>query len=345
MQRRSHLLALGVCGALAAPTAAAQDLTVVSWGGSYQDAQRQVYFEPFAAETGTRIVEDTWDGGIGVIRARVEGGDAGWDVVQVETEELLIGCEEGLLQPIDWERIGPEDEFIPGAVHECGVGTIVWSTVLAYDAERLDEAPTSWADFFDLEAFPGKRGLRRGPKFALEFALIADGVAPEEVYDVLRTEDGVERAFAKLETIKPEVIWWEAGAQPPQLLAAGEVAMTSVYNGRLTAPRQEGRDFRIVWDGSIYAIDYWVILEGSNSVDEAYEFIRFASQPEHQKDLPQTIDYGVTHIAAAEVIDPEILPWLPTAPDNLAVAIEIDEEFWVENIDRLNERFNRWVAR
>jgi putative spermidine/putrescine transport system substrate-binding protein len=342
----SSRMALALIGGLAlAGAAEAQQLTVVSWGGAYQDAQREVYFEPFTAATGIRIVEDTWDGGVGVIRARVEGGDAGWDVVQVETEELIIGCEEGLYEPIDWSRIGDPGDFIPGTHHECGVGTIVWSTVLAYDADRLDPGPRSWADFFDLEAFPGQRGLRRGPKYALEFALMADGVPAFEVYDVLRTEEGVERAFAKLDTIRDSVVWWEAGAQPPQMLAAGDVVMTTVYNGRLTAPRREGRNFVPVWDGSIYALDYWVILAGSPHVDEAYEFIGFASQPEHQKGLPTTIDYGVTHVAAAGVIDPDILVNLPTAPENLAGAIEIDEEFWVESIDRLSERFNRWVAR
>ena len=191
--RRRGLVALGLGGGLvlAALPAAGQDVVVVSWGGAYQDAQRQVYFEPFTQASGIRVVEDTWDGGVGVLRARVEGGDPGWDVVQVETEELLIGCEEGLLVPIDWSRIGDQGDLIPGAAHECGVGTIVWSTVLAYDAARLAEAPTGWADFFDLARFPGKRALRKGPKYALEFALIADGVPAGEVYDALRTEAGV----------------------------------------------------------------------------------------------------------------------------------------------------------
>lgn len=337
--------ALAAVGLTAASGAAARDFTVVSWGGSYQDAQRAIYFEPFAAESGTALLEDVWNGGVGAIRAKVEGGASDWDVVQVETEELVIGCEEGLYELLDWDRLDLSGALIPGAEHECGAGTIVWSTVMAYDAGRLSEGPSSWADFWDLEAFPGKRGLRRGPQYALEFALQADGVPVEEVYEVLGTPEGVDRAFAKLDEIKGEVVWWEAGAQPPQLLAAGEVVMTSAYNGRISAANTtDGRNFRIVWPGSLYSIDYWVILAGSPHVDTAHDFIAFASDPERQALLPPQVPYGVTHLDAAGSIPAEVLPDVPTAPENLAVAGELDSEFWVDNIERLTERFNSWLA-
>ena len=121
------LAAASAC-ALAAGAAAAADLTVTSFGGAYQDAQRKVYFEPFKQATGLDLVEDVWNGGVGAIRAKVEGGGQEWDVVQVEAEELVIGCEEGLYEPIDWEALGGKDQFIEAAVDDCGVGTIVWST-------------------------------------------------------------------------------------------------------------------------------------------------------------------------------------------------------------------------
>jgi putative spermidine/putrescine transport system substrate-binding protein len=339
-------LAAGGAFVLAAGAAAAADLTVTSWGGSYQDAQREVFFEPFKQATGINLIEDNWNGGVGAIRAKVEGGGHEWDVVQVEAEELVLGCEEGLYEPIDWDAVGGKDQFIDAAVSDCGVGTIVWTTAIAYDGDKITaDAPQSWADFWDTEKYPGKRGLRRGPKYNLEFALMADGVDPAEVYDVLRTPEGVERAFAKLDEIKDEVIWWEAGAQPPQLLASGEVIMTSAYNGRISAANQgEGRNFKVVWPQSIYAVDSWVILRGSPNKDAALQFIAFASQPEHQSNLPKAIAYGVTNKAAADQIDKAILADLPTAPENLAGAIELDTEYWVENIDRLMERFTAWAA-
>jgi putative spermidine/putrescine transport system substrate-binding protein len=342
----SGLVAAAVLGGAAVAPASAQDLTVTSWGGSYQDAQREIYFEPFKQETGINLVEDVWNGGVGAIRAKVEGGGQEWDVVQVEAEELVLGCEEGLYELIDWEAIGGQDQFIDAAINECGVGTIVWSTAIAYDSDKIkDKQPQSWADFWDTETWPGKRGFRRGPKYTLEFALMADGVPPEEVYELLATEDGVNRAFAKLDEIKGDIIWWEAGAQPIQLLGSGEVVMTSAYNGRISAAnKEENRNFHVVWPGSIYSVDSWVILANSPNKEQALEFITFASQPQHQKNLPQSIAYGVTNKAAAEQIDEALLKDLPTAPENLQQSIELDTEFWVNNIEPLTERFTAWQA-
>ena len=333
-------------GALATPALA--DLTIASWGGSYQDAQRTLYFEPFAEERGISIIEDDFVGGIGGLRAQVTGGAPHWNIVQVESEELILGCEEGLFVLIDYDMLEyDEDDFIEGAATECGVGNIVWSKVLGYDADRIEgDTPESWADFWDLETWPGQRGLRRGAQYNLEFALMADGVPADEVYDLLRTEEGVDRAFEKLDEIRDDVTWWEAGAQPLQMLASGEVALTSVYNGRLTGSnRAEGTNFAGVWPGSIYAIDSWVILEGTPDVELAHDFISFASHPERQAQLPEYIAYGATHAGADEYISDEDAPHLPTTPENLEVAIEFDTEFWVENIEALNERFDRWAAR
>ncbi|MDX6749130.1 ABC transporter substrate-binding protein [Geminicoccaceae bacterium 1502E] len=343
--------ALAVAGATAlglvfSAAAEARDLTVVSWGGAYQDAQKKVYFQPFEKTTGIKLIEDSWNGGVGTLRAKVEGGATDWDVVQVEAEELVLGCEEGLFEPMEWEAIGGEDAFIKPAVHECGVGTIVWTTGLSYDADKLgDNPPKSWADFFDTKTWPGKRSLRKGPKYALEFALLADGVEPDKIYEVLATEEGVDRAFKKLDTIKGDMVWWEAGAQPVQLLAAGDVVMTSAYNGRVSAANvNENRNFKIVWPGSIYSVDSWVILRDSPNKEQALKFIAFTSEPEHQKDLPPLVPYGVTNKGSSELIDPTVLKDVPTAPENLEVAFELDTEFWVENIEALNTRFNAWVA-
>ena len=338
--------AAGLVLSLAAAEAAARDLTIVSFGGSYQDAQKKIYFEPFAAKLGKPVLDESWDGGIGVLAAKVKAGEANWDVVQVETEELELGCMDGFYEKIDWDKMGGKDKFLDAAVHDCGVGTIVWSTLISYDADRLkDEVPTSWADFWDTEKFPGKRGMRRIVKYTLEFALMADGVKPAEVYDVLRTPEGVDRAFAKLDEIKSDIVWWEAGAQPLQLLASGEVVMTTAYNGRITGiNRTEGKNFKVVWPGSIYAIDSWVILKDSPNKDAGIKFIAFAGDAGRQAKLPPMVPYGVTNKGAGALIDPAVLPDVPTAPENLEVGIAIDTEFWVDNIETLTERFNAWVA-
>ncbi|AWK88878.1 ABC transporter substrate-binding protein [Azospirillum thermophilum] len=328
-----------------APAASARDLTVVSWGGAYQEAQKKVYFEPFKA-TGTAMNDESWDGGIGVLRAKVQGGNATWDVVQVESEELALGCEEGLFEKINYSRIGGEGQYLPATVNPCGVGAIVYDFVLGYDKDKLKEAPKSWADFFDTKKFPGKRGLRQGAKTTLEIALMADGVAPADVYKVLATDAGVERAFKKLDTIKNDIVWWKAGAQPPQLLASGEVAMTSVYNGRIDAANKtEKKNFGMVWNGALFTIDSWVILKGSPNAEAAYKFLDFVGKAENQAKLSENIAYGTSNKNAPAKIAPAILADLPTAPANMKNAVEIDTNFWLENIDRLTERFNKWAAK
>lgn len=349
MKQRLNVATLALAavlgGTVAAGGAAARDLTVVSWGGAYQDAQRQVYFEPFKQATGKALLEDSYNGGLAKIKSMVETNTVTWDVIQVEAPELVRGCEEGLFETVDWSKVGGKGNFIPAAVSDCGVGTIVWSVVLAYDGARLKDGPKSWADLFDAQKFPGKRALRKGAKFTLEIALLADGVAPADVYETLGTSEGVDRAFRKLDTIKSHIQWWEAGAQPPEWLAAGDVIMSSAYNGRITAANKEGKNFKIVWDGQIYALDSWAVVKGSENADAALEFIEFASRPENQKNLPPIIPYGPTHVKAVAQTDPKVVPDLPTAPANLENGLANNTEFWVEYEEELNERFNAWAAR
>jgi len=347
MFRRTVLT--GTLGAAALPVAAraqGRDLTVVSWGGAYQDAQREVFFRPFQQQTRTRMLEETWDGGIGVLRGRVTSGANTWDVVQVESEELLLGADEGLFEPMDWAAIGGRDAYIPQAVNDFGVGAILYSFILAFDRARMPQGPATWAEFFDTARFPGKRGLRRGPKTTLEIALMADGVPPDQVYAALGTPAGLDRAFRRLDAIKGDLAWWERGAQPAQWLAAGDVAMTTAYNGRIAAANAtDGRNFAIIWAGNLYTIDSWVIMKGSPNRARALEFLKFAGQPEVQAGLPPKIPYGMTARGVNERLPAALLAELPTAPANIATALQISDRFWVDNLDRLTQRFNTWVAR
>ncbi|MDQ1078409.1 ABC transporter substrate-binding protein [Pseudoroseomonas cervicalis] len=348
MLRRQFGAVLALGATLLAGGAAAQqrDLTVVSWGGAYQDAQRDIFFRPFQQQTNTRLLEETWDGGVGVLRAKIQSGANNWDVVQVESEELLLGCEEGLFERMDFSAIGGRDHFIPQAVSDCGVGNILYSFVLAYDRARMPDGPRNWADFFDTTRFPGKRALRRGPKVTLEIALLADGVPPGEVYRVLGTPAGVDRAFRRLDALKPYIVWWERGSQPAQLLASGEVAMTNAYNGRITAANQnDGRNFGIAWANNLFTLDSWVIMKGSPNRQRALDFIRFVSQPQLQAQLPPRIPYGPTARGAQDGLPAEVLANLPTTPANAEGALQISDQFWLDNLDRLNQRFNNWVSR
>lgn len=329
-----------------ATSAAARDLTVVAWGGSTQEAQRKLYYEPFMKQTGIKLLEDSWSGGIGILRTKIQGGNSNWDVVQVEVDELGLGCTEGLYEKMDWKLLGGQDKFLKEAVHECGVGSALWSTAITYDADKLKEGPKNWADFWDVKKFPGKRALRKGAKYTLEFALMADGVPKEEVYKVLRTPAGVERAFKKLDELKPHIVWWTAGGQPLQLLASGEVVMTTAYTSRpYFARRQEKKNYNVVWNQSIYAIDFWVVLKGSPNRDNAFKLVEFITRPEQQRGYPTLAGSSPTNLEAIKGVDADVAPLVAGYPANREVAMLIDSDYWTDNADQLTQRFNAWASR
>ncbi|WP_342666315.1 ABC transporter substrate-binding protein [Muricoccus aerilatus] len=321
--------------------AQARDLTVVSWGGAYQDAQREVMFRPFQRATGQRLLEETWDGGMEVLRDHQ--ATARWDLVQVEGDELELGCEEGLLEPISPEQVGGAERYIPGTLSRCGVGTILYGFVLAY--RRSDLVPEGWADFFDTGRFPGPRAMRRGAKTTLEIALLSDGVAPAAVYPALATAAGVDRAFRRLGAIRPVLRWWDQGSEPPRLLATGDAAMAVSYNGRIdVANRDDAADLGTVWAGQLIAQDSWAIMRGSPNRERALAFLRFVGDPAIQAGLPPRIPYGVTARGAEDGLPDDVLANLPTAPDNARDALRIDDAFWRLHLDRLERRFQAWLA-
>ena len=351
MRRRDWLKAalatslVGIAGCRG--SAKERPLTVVGWGGSSQEADRKAYYAPFTRATGIPLQEDSWHGGLGVIRTKVLGGDSSWDVVAVETEDLILGCEEGLFEPIEWSALGGRDAFLPAAVHDCGVGSMVWSYLIGFDGDRIrGEGPRNWADFWDVGRFPGRRGMRRTPKYSLEIALLADGVPPAQVYAELRRPEGVDRAFRKLAELKPQVIWWSSTSQVPDLLGSGEVAMSVTSPGRLVvANRTEKRNFKTSWDGNIYAVDYWTILRNSPRKREALELLRFVTRPENQIRLAELIPTGLTNRRAVETVDPRYRYETPSDPRNMTNALELNANFWVEYGDQLTQRFNAWLAR
>jgi putative spermidine/putrescine transport system substrate-binding protein len=327
----------------AALPALAQQITVVNFGGANANAQKKAFYEPFEKK-GTKVVGVEYNGEQAKIKAMVETKNVTWDVVEVESPDVARGCDEGLFEPMDWSKVGPKADFVPAAVTECGVGVFVWSTVMAYDSAKLKTAPKTWADFWDVQKFPGKRGLRKGARYNLEFALMADGVKPADVYKALATKDGADRAFKKLTALKPSIQWWEAGAQPPQFLVAGDVVMSTAYNGRIDAANREGRKLAITWTGGIYDLDYWVIPKGTPNKAKALEFIAFASTPEAQAEYAKNIAYGPTNTKALAKLDAKVLADLPTAPANAKDALQFNIKFWADQGEQLEKRFAAWAA-
>ncbi|MGL5184426.1 ABC transporter substrate-binding protein, partial [Herbaspirillum huttiense] len=239
-----------------------------------------------------------------------------------------------------------KDDYIPEAtVSECGMGAFVWSTVLAYNADKLKTAPTGWADFWDTKKYPGKRGMKKSAQYNLEFALMADGVPTKDVYKVLATKEGVDRAFKKLDQLKPNIQWWDAGALPAQFLASGDVVMANAYNGRIDAAQREGKNLKVVWAGSVYTLDYWVIPKGSPNKALAEKFINFVSQPENQKVYANNIAYGPVNKGALKMLDAKTLGNLPTSPANAKDAVQLSLQFWTDHGEELEQRFAAWIAK
>jgi putative spermidine/putrescine transport system substrate-binding protein len=336
-------LMIAVAAVMAIPAMAQSQITVVNFGGANGAAQKKAYFEPFE-KTGTKVVQVEYNGEQAKIKAMVEAKKVTWDVVEVESPDINRGCDEGLFEKLDWSKLPPKSDFQPAAVHECGVGAFVWSTVMAYNADKLKTPPVTWADFWDVKKFPGKRGMRKGPRYNLEFALMADGVAPADVYKVLATKDGADRAFKKMTELKPNIQFWEAGAQPPQFLVAGDVAITTAYNGRIDAAQREGKNLGITWTGGIYDLDFWVMPKGTPNKAAAEKFIAMAASVEEQAEYTKHISYGPTNNKALAKIDPKILAMLPTSPANSKTALQFNISFWADQGEALEKRFAAWAA-
>lgn len=360
---RLLLVAIAALPLLAAPLAAQgeeQSITVVSWGGAYARSSVKAFHERFVAETGIQVKLDEYNGGLAQVRAQVETGNVTWDVVDMEAGDTLLGCDEGLLEPIAYSDLPPapdgtpaEQDFISGYEIECGAKNIIYSTVYAYNETQFPDAkPTTMTDFFDLEKFPGRRGMRRTPNANLEFALIADGVPADQVYATLSTDAGVARAFRKLDTIKSSTLWWEAGAQPPQMLADGEVVMSTAYNGRIfNAWALENQPLVIVWDGQVLAAGYQVIVAGTRNPELARKFVAFATNTRSLANLTHYISYGPMRHSSLALVDKhletglDIKPHLPNAPENDINSVVEDAQWWADNQDEMNERFAAWLIK
>ena len=339
-------LAVLAAGLLATAPASAQQITISSGGGAWQAAQREAWYKPFAVKMGVKFNEEETSEGMARVQAMIQAHNMTNDVITVDTSEVQAACDSGIIQHLDWSKIAPRDGFLPGAALDCAMGLDVYGDVLAYNTSVTKDGPTSLLALFDTKRWPGKRAMQKVAANNLEWALMADGVPTDQVYKVLGTKEGVDRAFAKLDTIKGDIVWWTAGAQPPQLLASKEVVMTTAWNGRIQNPiDQEKAPFKIAWDNEIIEYDMISIPKDSPHLDMAYKYLAYVAEPEINGKLGQFIPYGPVVKAATKFVPPETLAKLPTAPDHIKTALVIDVEFWGDHGEDLSKRFNAWLAK
>lgn len=350
MKRITKLLTLAITAA-SMTAAHAEVLTFVSYGGSYGAAQKRHMVDPYVAQSGNEILSEDFTGGLAEIKAQVNAGNILWDVIDIELLYLERACSEGLLEviPHDMLPAGDDgtpaaDDFISGALSsECGVGAITWSVIFAYDESKDGPRPTALADFFDTDKFPGKRAMMKRPEVSLEWALLADGVAPGDVYRMLATPEGQDRAFAKLDSIRDEIIWFESWSQAPQILNDGGVAMVQSPNGRIYAAIQdEGKPFKIVWDGHVYDLDVLAIVAGTEKKEVAFDFIKFATGSKPLAGIAD-VAYGPLRKSSVQYLDPAVIPHLPTA--HFDEGLQADGFFWADYSESLSERFNEWLLK
>lgn len=322
----------------------AAELNVSSYGGANAAAYRAAYWEPFEAKTGIKVNESLSDGSIGKVRSQVASGHVVWDVAQTDTGNMTIGCSEGLFEKIDLSGL-PVNDLLPNTVSECGIASEFAGTVLTYNGNVIKEGPKSWQDFWDTKKFPGKRCLRKHTETLIS-ALLADGASKDDIYKILDTDEGVQRAFRKLGEIKGDIVWWESGTQQIQSLLSGECNIGSAWNGRVADANAAGNKLKLVWEAGYYLQwDSWTILKNSPNKEAAKEYLKFALDPERQAVFMKHITYGVANEKAYPLIPDSLRDQLPTTKEHLKHAVASNAEFWLHNGDELNAKFQDWVSR
>ena len=334
--------------AMTAGTSLAEgSVTVASWGGSYQEAQSKALFEPGAKSSGIEVKQETY-GGMSDVRLKVQAGAVPWDIVSSGSGSAARAAEEGLLEPLDYTIIDVST-FYPGLYTPTCVGSDVFSTVMAYNTNTIpeDKAPKNWADFFDPEKFPGKRAYRDKVSGALEPAIMADGVAPEDVYKVLDSEEGIKRAIDKIRKLKPHIaVFWKSGAQHAQLMKDGEVDMSTGWNGRFDNAAKDGAKVAYTFNQALLDYDCFAIPKGAPNKDLAMKFLAEISKAELQANLPLHITYGPSNKKAYEIgqIDEALARKMPSHPDNAKLQVPISLEWYAKWEQKASEMYQEMLT-
>lgn len=314
--------------------ARAQDkvLYINTWGGPWEEAARANLFDPFTAETGVEI-RTVSPVSFAKLAAQVQTGVYEFDITTLGGAELVRANDAGIIE--DWQEAPYE-----GALFQNGVASHAFATVVGWRADKFPEGPKNWADFWDVERFPGSRSLQRYPARVLPLALLADGVAVDDLYPL-----DVDRAFASLDSIKPHVlVWWTAGAQSTQILRDGEVDMIGIWHGRYFEAEDAGAPVAMTWDQGEIDRAYWVVAKDTPNADMAREFITFATSARPLAGFSIQGNYGPLNPASYEHVSDEQAERMPTSPENYPKVFEQDIANLGIDPSELSQRFEEWLA-
>lgn len=334
----ASLLALA---ALGASSAAADTVVFVSQGGAYQEAQTKAILDPAAKALGLTVEQESSPDAWPVIKTQGATGAPTWDVVDTTTQDCLRGGAQGLIEKLDFAQVPNAAKMPDDYKSPYSVAYEFYSSVLAYNKGKFgDHPPRSWADFWNVKAFPGTRALRNHPLATLEAALMADGVAPGKLYPL-----DVDRAFRKLEQIKPFITaWWTSGGQSAQMLHDGEVDMEMAWNGRVTAVQKDGADVGYTFNQGLLQNTSLCILKNAPHRAAAVRFLNEAIDPRLQAHLPLEIPYGPGNpqAFATGIIPAELAATLPSSPENAAQQAVVSAAWWTSPAGE--EALKRWAA-
>ena len=319
-------------------TASAEPITVVSWGGSYGKAQDRALFTDASNHSGIAINRES---GASMTKTclQVQSGSVTWDLVVSGSGGAAAAAADGCLEKIDYSVVDVSD-FYPGLYTDYCVGSDVFATVMAWNTDKYGEpgspgAPSSWADFWDVKKFPGTRAYRaNNVDGALEPALMADGVPPEKVYEVLATPEGKRRAINKIRELKPHIaVFWGSGAQQAQLMKDAEVDMSTGWNGRFDNAKKDGAKVGYTFNQALLDYDCFAMPKGAPNKEVAMRFLAEVSKPQYQANLPFYITYGPTNRKAYEMTKApkELIESLPSHPKNVPLMLPVSLDWYAKH--------------
>lgn len=317
----------------------AGSLVFVDWGGTNTDARIEKNIKPFEEKTGIKVTVVTPSDYAKLI-AMVENGTTEWDVMNCDAYWGVYAGKKGYLEPIDYKTV---TEKLDKAVElEHVVGAEVYDSVISYNSDKYtaDSAPKSWTDFYDLQKFPGKRAVWQYPVTVLESALLADGVPMDKLYPL-----DLDRAFAKLDTIKNSIVWWTKGAQPAQMLSTGDADIALAWSGRIMNAKDEGAPLGLTYNEGMRIAAGWVVPKGAPNKENAMKFINFISSAEQQAAFSSQIPYGSTNPEAVKLLSAEQIERIGQTPEQVAHEFYIDNDYWADHLTEVVERFNAWLLK
>ena len=355
LARRDFLKALGrtatgstllatLTGIGASPSKAAErPITAFVFGGAWKKAMVAAFGDPFTQKTGIPITYQepySW----AKVRAMHEANAQQIDVLSGGGAEIVLASRQNMITPIDWSIVDRSVLSERQLRRPNVIGRYTLSMVVCYNKKKWpgDHHPKSWADFWDVAKFPGRRAVRRTPPvWTVDAALKADGVKDSEFYPI-----NLDRAFRSLDRIKPHVkAWWSDNAQAQQLMEQEEVDLITMMNGRATESINNGAPFEIVWNEGISEGDSngWLAPIGCPNRIGAMKFLDFVGRPEPQAAFARLLFYAPLNPRAYDLLEPSIARQLPTYPDNERVAHVMDSEWWADNLSQVQRRFERWL--